>query len=268
MKFMEFFSKIGKLRKVKSFRELYLRVGQFMSFPFSTGGFFLQGRMDIDERSLWFNKKFYTEVGGLKLLEPDFRQEILRLEPWDQVRRDMLILLLKQLDMCNVEGAIAELGVYRGDTAALINAYSPNRKLYLLDTFSGFSERSQEEEERATGDLIDAVQFSDTNMSLVADKMRNKSKVNLIQGFFPDTCGQLPDDTEYALVHLDADLYIPTYEALKYFYPRMCRGGYIVVHDYHAWIGAHKAVNDFIEEIGIFCVPMPDKSGSAVILKN
>ena len=40
-----------------------------------------------------------------------------------------------------VSGAVAELGVYKGDTAVLLNGLFPHRELYLFDTFEGFHER-------------------------------------------------------------------------------------------------------------------------------
>ena len=36
---------------------------------------------------------------------------------------------------------------------------------------------------------------------------------------------------QYALVHLDADLYSPQFSGLQYFYPRMTPGGVIIIHD-------------------------------------
>ena len=52
------------------------------------------------------------------------------------------------------------------------------------------------------------------------------------------------------------------------FYPLLSRGGIIVAHDYNAWIGSRKAVDEFCAETGIIPIPMPDKSGSCVILKS
>lgn len=40
----------------------------------------------------------------------------------------------------NIQGAVAELGVYRGDFAKVINSVFPDRKFYLFDTFEGFPE--------------------------------------------------------------------------------------------------------------------------------
>lgn len=40
-----------------------------------------------------------------------------------------------------IEGALAELGTYRGDFAWQLNERFPERRLYLFDTFDGFDER-------------------------------------------------------------------------------------------------------------------------------
>jgi hypothetical protein len=44
--------------------------------------------------------------------------------------------------------------------------------------------------------------------------------------------------------------------------------GIILVHDYNAWIGARKAVDDFFADKVELPVPMPDKSGSVLIIKQ
>ena len=66
-------------------------------------------------------------------------------------------------------------------------------------------------------------------------------------------------------MHLDVDLYRPTHAGLELFYPLVSKGGFIVVHDYNAWPGARKATDDFLAGRPEVAVPMPDKSGSAVI---
>lgn len=63
------------------------------------------------------------------------------------------------------------------------------------------------------------------------------------------------------------DLYDPIYAGLEYFYPRMEKGGYIVVHDCRSknFDGARAALLDFCKKnhIGYMC--MPDDLGSAII---
>ena len=87
-------------------------------------------------------------------------------------------------------------------------------------------------------------------------------------GYFPESIPENFDEQRFAFVHLDADLYQPILEGLKFFYPRMSSKGMIVVHDYNAWPGARKAVDEFFSDKSELPIPMPDKSGSALIVKN
>ena len=57
----------------------------------------------------------------------------------DLVRRDMIVLLLRTIVENETKGEIAELGVYKGETAKLIHHYCPERMLNLFDTFEGFA---------------------------------------------------------------------------------------------------------------------------------
>lgn len=119
-------------------------------------------------------------------------------------------------------GNVAEVGVYKGSFAAKINEYFPDRKLYLFDTFSGFDARDTTVE----GGLLPAYteyDFSDTSVEAVLGKMPHPGQCIVRQGYFPDSAAGV-DDT-FCFVNLDMDLYQPTLAGLRFFYPKMIRGG-------------------------------------------
>jgi O-methyltransferase len=71
------------------------------------------------------------------------------------------------------------------------------------------------------------------------------------------------------LVHIDADLYQSTIDALEYFYPKLNNTGAIIIHDYnHNWDGVRKAVKEFEQHIPEIFVELPDMYGSVVLIKN
>ncbi len=216
--------------------------------------FFLQSLMDIDPRSIWHNPQVPHGF-----LIPEGRR-IADLHWWDRVRRDMLVLLLRDVIVRQVRGDFAELGVYRGLTARLIHQYAPERTLHLFDTFSGFDESDVEEPSQSGS-------FGDTSVKAVMRTIEPRGKVIVHAGRFPATITPEIELIEFAFVHLDADLFEPTMTGLKFFYPRVPAGGVIVVHDYNAWPGARRAVDEFFADKREFPIPMPDKSGSAVIVK-
>jgi O-methyltransferase len=179
----------------------------------------------------------------------------------------MLILALKDIIENDIQGEMAELGVYKGHTARLIHHYVPERKFFLFDTFSGFDEDDIRVEKTFHGDKYD--QFKDTNVRSVMKFIKpDNANVIPVIGMFPQS---LPDgfDSVFSFVHMDMDLYQPTLEALKYFYPRVSSGGYMIVHDYSniKWPGIRKAVDEFFNDKKEFPVYMPDNGGSVLVRK-
>mgnify|MGYP004628418921 CR=1 FL=1 len=73
----------------------------------------------------------------------------------------------------------------------------------------------------------------------------------------------------FALVSLDPDLYEPTLEGLRYFYPRLTPGGRILIHDYTScqFEGVKMAVDEYCRVHGLFVVPLMDLHGTAVLVK-
>ena len=112
--------------------------------------------------------------------------------------------------------------------------------------------------------------FKNTNLELVMGKMTYPEQCVIRKGYFPDTIPE--EELEFAFVSLDCDLYEPILAGLRYFYPRLKKGGYIMIHDYNqtAYLkGVKQAVIDFESEVGeiIPKVPITDICGSLVLCK-
>jgi O-methyltransferase len=230
--------------------------------------FFIQGQMDIHPSSPWYNENKAQAEGGFFPSTGAQNRKILDHEPWDGVRRDMILLLLRSVEERGIPGLFAELGVYRGGTARLIHHYAPDRKLHLFDTFSGFDERDALDDKKIVSHDVDVQLFQDTGIEIVKENINQlNNNVYFHKGFFPDTFPEEMKGESFAFVHLDADLYTPILTGLKIFYPLLSPGGIIVVHDYNAWVGARRAVDLFCTENNLVGIPMPDKSGSIVLSK-
>ncbi len=248
---------LATLKKLVRRSGTYLaRVRPMLARPRGT---FLQAEMYIKPGSAWHGPEFVAATGGFLIPEDLVERRICELEEWDSVRRDMLILQMRSVLIRRIEGDFAELGVWKGLTARLIHHYAPERKLHLFDTFYGFDARDLNGE-------LDAGLFGDTSVKAVMDKIAPRNDNILVHaGRFPDTAVQAP--VRFAFVHLDVDVFPPTNAGLEFFYPRMSRGGIIVVHDYNAWIGARQAVDQFFASKPEVPLAMPDRFGSAVIIK-
>lgn len=249
--------------------KLFKSILKKFTYPLQTTSFYLQGQMDIHPDARWHCKTFTANTGGFFINDDPVERQIINLEPWDNTRRDMLILLLRTLIEKDIAGEMIELGVFQGKTAKLIHHYIPERPLHLFDTFAGFTERGVSAEKQNTDFAISGRKFAKTSLQGVKNYIAQQNdNVQFHPGYFPDSLPAGFSDKQFAFVHLDADLYEPILEALEFFYPRMSHNGVIVVHDYNAWPGARRAVDDFFLDKAELPVPMPDKSGSALIIKN
>lgn len=263
--------KIAKLvRNPKKYIPLVIKVmQQQMCLLFQNTSFFMQGQMDINPKSRWYRDDFRKLTGGFYPKNDDKNRQICNLKPWDNTRRDMLALLLRTIVEKKIKGDIVEVGVYKGYTAKLIHYYMPERKLHLFDTFEGFTETSVIAEKKDTNFSIPKGHFADTSIDRVKGYIsQQNSNVLYYKGYFPESIPGDFDKLKFAFVHFDADLYEPTLEGLKFFYPRISLNGMIVIHDYNTWPGARKAVDDFFSDKKELPIPMPDKSGSALIVKQ
>lgn len=192
----------------------------------------------------------------------------------DYCRYGTLTLIMEEIENNEVQGELAELGVYRGDFAKCINERFPNRKLYLFDTFEGFDNRDVTEDIEkgfTSKEWFEGWRnFRYTHLDLVMEKMMHKDQCVVRKGYFPDTIPA--EELKFALVSLDCDLYEPMLAGLRYFYPRLSKGGYIMIHDYNQvkhLRGVKQAVHDYEAEASekLVKIPIPDVCGTLVIGK-
>jgi O-methyltransferase len=168
----------------------------------------------------------------------------------------------------NVSGATAELGVFQGQFAKYINVFFPDRKLYLFDTFEGFNKKDMNKDLEVGGgeSIFDkSYDFSNTGEKLVLNQMKYRENCIIKKGYFPETAENI--DEKFCFVSLDADLYQPMLAGLKYFYPRLEKGGYIFIHDYYndVFSGVKKAVLEYKNFEEIHYVPLGDECTLAIV---
>lgn len=183
----------------------------------------------------------------------------------DLPRLYSLVLNIRQVLEENVPGDFAELGVYRGNSAMVLAHYArqSGRTALLFDTFEGFDRR----------DLVGVDQrrpneFEDTSLPEVRSFV-GESNVRYFAGYFPASVPTELGTAQFAVVHLDCDLYEPIKAGMEFFFPRLAPGGLMIVHDYSGihWHGVRRAVDEFLSAHRERPVLLPDRSGTAMIRK-
>lgn len=158
-----------------------------------------------------------------------------------------------------VPGDFVEAGVWRGGTAILMRAVlaayrDQTRRVWLADSFHGLPRPDPEQYPHDANDHywespllripLDEVKRNFARYGLLDDRVR------FLAGWFKDSLPSAPID-EIALLRLDADMYESTIQALTSLYPKLARGGYVIIDDYNALPNCKAAVHDFRNMFGI-----------------
>ena len=163
-----------------------------------------------------------------------------------------------------IPGAIVECGVWRGGSMmaaalTLLRLGVIDRDLYLFDTFTGMTPPSDEDVrgsgERAA-DLL-AAEGPESDIWAIAslEDVRDAvlgvgypvERIHFVKGPVEETLpARAPD--EIALLRLDTDWYASTKHELVHLYPRLARGGVLILDDYGYWQGARRAVDEYLSE--------------------
>ena len=76
-------------------------------------------------------------------------------------------------------------------------------------------------------------------------------KIHFIKGKVEETIPNIMIPEKIAVLRLDTDWYESTLHELEYLFPRLVKGGIIIIDDYGHWQGCKKAVDEYIEKNNI-----------------
>lgn len=173
-----------------------------------------------------------------------------------------------------IRGNIGEGGVFEGRFSRVLSENFPDRKLYMFDTFEGFDSRDVEYDinNNLSIEIKSGLYSSSKSVNEVVQSLSHPENAIVKKGYFPESAKDVSDT--FVFVNLDFDLYKPTIEGLKFFYPQMVNGGVILVHDYfnapgiiedNRYFGIRKACDEFCEMTGVTYIPIGDEMSVAFV---
>jgi O-methyltransferase len=181
----------------------------------------------------------------------------------DYQRLAMLVSAVRST--AGLPGDIIEFGTFRGGSAGVIlQEMTREKTLHLCDSFEGMPEVAPQDNFHRKGD------FAETSEDRVRSGLSELgSNFEMHVGFFSDTFAELQKRTslQFSLAHIDVDLYESVRDCLKYCYPRMARGGIIILDDYGAptCLGAKLAADEFFADKVEQIVPLSHPSFGCVV---
>lgn len=189
---------------------------------------------------------------------------MLGIEPYTKTGTERIAAMaaaLAHIDKHGIPGVVVECGVWKGGNIILARKLSPKRTCWLYDTFDGMTEptevdisrkgiqalKSYRKKERR-GDKWCAASLDEVRANLLEMDALDDSRLRFIAGKVEDTLidpANTPD--QIALLRLDTDWYESTKIELEVLWPRMAKGGVLIVDDYGHWAGAKKAVDEYFD---------------------
>lgn len=177
----------------------------------------------------------------------------------------------------NIEGAYVECGVYKGGSVmnmALTQLNYPGMvHIYLYDTFEGMTPpgdfdvnyrgvSGQRILKRPSKRAICSLEQVKKNLSLTSYP---KEFLHFRQGDVAVTLREKVPE-KISLLRLDTDWYESTKIELEVLYPRLVKGGVLILDDYGYWRGARKATDDYFSSIGTTPKLEPMESGVSGVI--
>ena len=160
----------------------------------------------------------------------------------------------------NIPGDIVECGVFKGVSFMFwlkcLKIFSPNslKKVIGFDMFSGFPKNLEIKEKVSAKKYVKSSNFKGLNpidLSKKAKKILN-GRFELVKGDVSRTSKKYVSKNygfKISLLHLDLDTYYGTKSALINFFPKVSKGGIIILDEYgnRGW-GETDAVDEFLKD--------------------
>ncbi len=166
--------------------------------------------------------------------------------------------LFKQV--ANVPGAIVECGVFKGASLIRFTAFRElmsnpfSKKIIGFDTFSTFPQANYDSDKQKLKKFIDQAGNQSISKDQLIQVLQNKGaheNIELIEGDILHTVPKYLEEhpeLRISLLNLDTDIYEPAKCILEHLYPRIEKGGVLLLDDYGVFPGETEAVNEYFAQ--------------------
>ncbi len=180
----------------------------------------------------------------------------------------------------DMPGAIVECGVFKGISlirfATFRNLFGSvfAKKIVGFDTFGKFPETNFEPDKKPRQRIVDIAGEEGISRQQLTDVLKYKgidSLIELVEGDITKTVPAYVEahpELKISLLNLDVDLYEPSVTILEYFYPRIVKGGVLILDDYDVWPGETKAVDDYFKGKGVKIHKLPFSMTPCYVVKE
>ena len=158
-----------------------------------------------------------------------------------------------------VPGEIIECGVFKGASYLRFAMFREifgnpfSKKIIGFDTFSKFPETTFQDDNKARNKFISSAgsdSISKEQLLKILDNKGLNKHVDLIEGDITETVPsyvKANPELKISLLNLDTDIYEPAVTILEHLYPKITKGGILMLDDYGTHPGETKAVDEYFK---------------------
>jgi len=163
----------------------------------------------------------------------------------------------------NLPGAIVECGVFKGVSLVQFSIFRElfqnpfSKKIIAFDTFGKFPESNFANDKKLRERFIYEAGDESISRPQLRKVLNNKGinrSIELIEGNIIDTVSSYSEEhpeLRISLLNLDTDIYEPAVTILKELYPRIVRGGVLLLDDYGIFPGETEAVDEYFKNTDV-----------------
>lgn len=180
----------------------------------------------------------------------------------------------------DLPGAIVECGVYKGVSFVRFAGFRSlfeipySRKLIGFDTFGKFPETKYKDDKKYRDRLVKISGEQSISKEQLLAVLKNKGadkNTELVEGDVVKTIPKYIKENPHlkiSLLNLDTDIYEPSVTILKYFWPRIVKGGVLILDDYGVFPGETKAIDEYFKNKNVKILKFPFAMTPCYIIKD
>ena len=179
----------------------------------------------------------------------------------------------------NISGSIIECGVFKGISLIRFASFrnlgiSKSKKIIGFDIFGKFPKTNFEKDKKMREKFIKdsgPKGISKQELMKVLKRKKLEQNIELIKGNVVKTIPKYVKKhpkLKISLLNLDTDVYEPAVTILENLYPKIVKGGILILDDYGVFPGETKAVDEYFKEKNIKIKKFPYSNTPSFIIKK
>ena len=200
------------------------------------------------------NEIFKIYLEGLTKSKSESSENTLK-----KLRFYSLLRIVKNiLNKSDIENFV-ECGCWKGHSTycigKILNESNFKKKFFVFDSFEGGLSNKNDKDinknryNQNLKEIKNQKKYFFSNFSEVNELLKEFKFIKIYKSWIPEGFEYITD-LKFSFVHIDVDLYQPTFDSIQFFYKRLTKGGAIVCDDYNSsdFPGATLAIDEFLKK--------------------